>query len=77
MIDQLNELAGLGPVVRHVAAAVANVRSAPALGKNIVAKTTAGQELVGLVVEGAAVDGDRRWLQIGEDRFVHFSVVQL
>ena len=75
VFDHLDELAVLGPVVRHVAVRVANVRSAPALGNNVVGKTTAGGEVIGFVVEGAEVEGDRRWLLIGEGHYVHFSVL--
>ena len=75
VFDHLDELAALGPVVRHVAVKVANVRSAPELGDNVVGKTTAGGEVIGFVVEGAEVDGDRRWLLVGEGRYIHMSVL--
>jgi hypothetical protein len=70
-----DELLSLGPVVRHVVVRRAKVRSAPLLGDNIVGKLDADAELIGLVVEGAEVEGDLRWLLIGNNRYVHLSVL--
>jgi hypothetical protein len=71
-----DQLAGLGPIVRHVSVRVANVRSSPwRAASNIVRKIGAGVELVGVEVEGEEVDGDRRWLMIANAEYVHGSVV--
>jgi hypothetical protein len=78
---EASEHAGVGhagpPVQsRVVAVEVANVRSAPELGNNIVGKKYRGQPVGGLLVEGGAVGGDARWLKLGERRYMHVSVLR-
>ncbi|MBK9709723.1 MAG: glucosaminidase domain-containing protein [Kouleothrix sp.] len=68
--------ADLGPVSKVVAVTTANVRSSAALGNNVVAKKHRGDVVTGLVVEGASVEGDTRWLQIAADRYMHLSVLR-
>lgn len=68
--------AGLGePVRRVVAVAVANVRSAPALGKNVVAQKRKGTPVGGVLVAGAAVAGCATWLKLGDGQYMHASVL--
>lgn len=67
---------GAGVVARVVAVDVANVRSAPALEKNVVAQKKRGETVEGAFVTGAVVLGSADWLQLRGGQFMHSSVLK-
>ena len=79
LVEQWTREAGaadLGPVSLVVAVDGARVRCAPAIARNIVELKARGTVVTGLVVAGAAVQGDTRWLQLAADRYIHLSVLR-
>jgi hypothetical protein len=67
--------AGLGPVSRIVAVSGARVRSAPEFGNNVVASKSKGEQVGGLLVEGAEYQGSKQWLKLREGQYMHSSVL--
>ncbi len=63
------------PVSRVVAVSGARVRSAAEFGNNVIGSKSKGDQVGGLLVDGAEYQGSKVWLKLREGQYMHSSVL--